>query len=69
MNEFSRVSWQGDYEWQLGQRGRRTGPEMGRADRPEPVSAQFGPGCFSRDSPFVCTCMWAFDVVSFVVKA
>jgi hypothetical protein len=30
---------------------------------------QFLPGCFSRDSLFVCTCMWAFDVVSFMVKA
>jgi hypothetical protein len=60
-------------EWRLGQRGCRTGPEMGWADRPGPVSAQFSlgflPGSFPRDSPFVCTCMWAFDVVSFVVKA
>jgi hypothetical protein len=41
--------------------------------RPRPVSARFGPGflpgCFSRDSLFVCTCMWALDVVSFTIKA
>jgi hypothetical protein len=39
--------------------------------RPRPISARFGPGllpgCFSRDPLFVCTCMWAFDVVSFMV--
>jgi hypothetical protein len=44
-----------------------------QAGRPRLVSARFGlgflPGCFSRDSLFVCTCMWAFDVVSFTVKA
>jgi hypothetical protein len=34
-----------------------------------PVQPRFLPGCFSRDSLFVCTCMWAFDVVSFTVKA
>jgi hypothetical protein len=28
----------------------------------------FLPGCFSHDSLFVCTCMWAFDVVSFTIK-
>jgi hypothetical protein len=41
---------------------------MGRS-----AQARFGPGflpgCFSHDSLFVCTCMWAFDVVSFTVKA
>jgi hypothetical protein len=41
--------------------------------RPRPVSAQFDPcflpGRFSRDSSFVCTCMWDFDVISFNVKA
>jgi hypothetical protein len=34
---------------------------------PRPISARFGhgfiPDCFSRDSLFVCTCMWALDVV------
>jgi hypothetical protein len=43
------------------------------AGRPRPVSTQFGPGllpgCISHDSLFVCTCMWAFDIVSFAVKA
>jgi hypothetical protein len=34
-----------------------------------PVWPRFLPGCFSRDSLFVCTCIWAFDVVSFMVKA
>jgi hypothetical protein len=38
-----------------------------------PAQARFGPGFlqayFSRDSLFVCTCMWAFDIVSFAVKA
>jgi hypothetical protein len=42
-----------------------------QAGRPRPISARFGPGllpgCFSRDPLFVCTCMWAFDVVSFTV--
>jgi hypothetical protein len=28
----------------------------------------FLPGCFSCDSLFVCTFMWAFDVISFEVK-
>jgi hypothetical protein len=50
----------------LGQMGARTGPGVGWAG-----SAQFGPGflpsCFLRDPLFVCTCMWAFDVVSFTV--
>jgi hypothetical protein len=44
-----------------------------QAGRPRPISAQFGPrflpGFFSCDSLFACTCMWAFDVVSFTVKA
>jgi hypothetical protein len=44
-----------------------------QAGRPRPISARFGPGflpgCFSRDSLFVCTCMWAFDVIFFTVKA
>jgi hypothetical protein len=44
-----------------------------QASRPKPVSARFGPGflpgCFSCDFLFVCTCMWAFDIVSFAVKA
>jgi hypothetical protein len=43
------------------------------ADRPRPFLGRFGPvflpGCFLHDSLFVCTCMWAFDVVSFTVKA
>jgi hypothetical protein len=38
-----------------------------KAGQPSPVSARFGlgflPGCFSRDSLLVCTCMWGFDVV------
>jgi hypothetical protein len=42
-----------------------------QAKWPRPISARFGPGllpgCFSRDPLFVCTCMWAFDVVSFTV--
>jgi hypothetical protein len=29
----------------------------------------FLPGCFLHDSLCVCTCMCAFDVVSFTVKA
>jgi hypothetical protein len=40
-----------------------------QAGRPKPISARFGPGCFSRDPLFVCNCMWAFDIVSFTVKA
>jgi hypothetical protein len=40
---------------------------MGWVDRPGPISTQFDPdffpGCFSCDSSFVCTCMWAFDIV------
>jgi hypothetical protein len=55
--------------------GREPGPEwagpVGPGRRPKPISARFGPsflpGCFSRDPLFVCTCMWAFDVVSFTV--
>jgi hypothetical protein len=43
------------------------------ADWPRPFLGRFGPvflpGCFLHDSLFVCTCMWAFDVVSFTVKA
>jgi hypothetical protein len=46
--------------------------QSAQAGRPRPISARFGPGfhpgCFSRDPLFVCTCMWAFDVVSFTVK-
>jgi hypothetical protein len=62
----------------LGQKGdaNRARSGLGRsaqASRPGPNSARFGPGflpaCFSRDPLFVCTCMWAFDVVSFTVKA
>jgi hypothetical protein len=44
-----------------------------QAGRPRLISARFGPGflpgCLSCESLFVCTCMWAFDVVSFTVKA
>jgi hypothetical protein len=44
-----------------------------QAGRPRLISAQFGPGllpsCFLRDSLFVCTCMRAFDVISFAAKA
>jgi hypothetical protein len=44
-----------------------------QAGRPRPVLARFSPsflpGCFSRDSSFVCTCKWAFHVVSFTIKA
>jgi hypothetical protein len=54
-------------------KGRRTGPGVGWASQPRPILAWFGPGflpsCFLHDSLFVCTCMWAFDVVSFTVKA
>jgi hypothetical protein len=43
------------------------------ADRPRPFLGRFGPvflpGYFLHDSLFVRTCMWAFDVVSFTVKA
>jgi hypothetical protein len=43
------------------------------ADRPRPFLGRFGPmflpGFFLHDSLFVCTCMWAFDVVSFTIKA
>jgi hypothetical protein len=43
------------------------------ADRPRPFLDPFGPvflpGSFVHYSLFVCTCMWAFDVVSFTVKA
>jgi hypothetical protein len=57
----------------------KTGREPGRsglgrlaqAGHSRPISARFGPGllpgCFLRDTLFVCTCMWAFDVVSFTV--
>jgi hypothetical protein len=42
-----------------------------QADRPRLISARFGPGflpgCFSHDPLFVCTCLWAFDVISFTV--
>jgi hypothetical protein len=55
-------------------RANRARSGLGRSDqagRPRPISARFGPGllpgCFSRDPLFVCTCMWAFDVVSFAV--
>jgi hypothetical protein len=55
--------------------GREPGPEWagpGGPGRPAqahfgPVRSWFPPGCFSRDLLFVCTCMWAFDVVSFMV--
>jgi hypothetical protein len=55
-------------------RGRESGPEWAGPVGPgRPAQAHFGPGflpgCFSRDPLFVCTCMWAFDVVSFTVKA
>jgi hypothetical protein len=44
-----------------------------QAGRPRPFLGRFGPvflhGCVSHDSLFVCTCMWAFDVISFTVKA
>jgi hypothetical protein len=44
-----------------------------QADRARPFLGRFGPvflpGCFPHDSLFVCTCMWAFGVVSFTVKA
>jgi hypothetical protein len=62
----------------LGQKGDANRARSGlgplaQADRPRPISSRFGPGFlpgfFSRDSLFVCTCMWAFDVVSFTVKA
>jgi hypothetical protein len=37
------------------------------ADQPRPFLCRFGPvflpSCFLHDSLFVCTCMWAFDVV------
>jgi hypothetical protein len=29
----------------------------------------FLPGCFSHNPLFACTCMWDFDIVSFMVKA
>jgi hypothetical protein len=62
----------------LGQKGVANQARSGlgrsaQAVRPRPISAWFGPGflpgCFLQDSWFVCTCMWAFDVVSFTVKA
>jgi hypothetical protein len=70
-------------QWQfidkhLGQKGdaNRARSGLGRsaqAGRPRPNSDQLGPGflpgCFSCDPLFVCTCMWAFDVTSFTVKA
>jgi hypothetical protein len=34
-----------------------------------PVRPRFLPGCFSRDLLFVCTCIWAFHVISITVKA
>jgi hypothetical protein len=57
--------------------GREPGPEwsrpVGPGRWPRPISARFGLGFllgfFSRDPLFVCTCMWAFDVISFTVKA
>jgi hypothetical protein len=49
---------------------------LGRSDwanRPSPFLSRFGPiflpGCYLHDSLFVCTCMRAFDVVSFTAKA
>jgi hypothetical protein len=62
----------------LGQKGdaNRARSGLGRsaqAGRPRPFSARFGPGilpgCFWRDPLSVCTCMWAFDIISFTVKA
>jgi hypothetical protein len=62
----------------LGQKGdaNRARSGLGRsaqAGRPRPISARFGPGflpgCLSRDPLFLCACMWAFDVVFFMVKA
>jgi hypothetical protein len=48
-------------------------PNQARNGLGRSVQAYFGPGffpgCFSRDSLFVCTCMWAFDIVPFTVKA
>jgi hypothetical protein len=48
-------------------------PNRARSGLGRSAQARFGPGflpgCFSCDSLFVCTCMWAFDVVSFTVKA
>jgi hypothetical protein len=54
--------------------GVEPGPEWAGPVGPgRPAQDRFGPGflpgCFSHDSLFVCTCMWAFDVVSFTVKA
>jgi hypothetical protein len=44
-----------------------------QAGRPRPFLRRFGPmflpGCFLHESLFVCTCMWAFGIVSFTVKA
>jgi hypothetical protein len=53
-------------------RGREPGPEWAGPVGPGRLSqAHFGPGflpgCFSCDPLFVCTCMWAFNVVSFTV--
>jgi hypothetical protein len=49
---------------------------LGRSEqvgRPMPFLGRFGPvflpSCFPHDSLFVCTCLWAFDVISFTVKA
>jgi hypothetical protein len=76
-NELSRGSRPGDYkqhEKQLGQRGVEPGPEwVGPVGSGRPAQARLGqgflPGCFLRDSLLVCTCMWAFDVISFMVMA
>jgi hypothetical protein len=62
----------------LGQKGVANWAQSGlgrsaQAGRPRPISARFGPSflpcCFSRDPLFVYTCVWAFDVISFTVKA
>jgi hypothetical protein len=51
----------------------RQAPRAKGGRKSGPISARFSPGfltgCFSRDPLFVCTCMWAFDVVFFTVKA
>jgi hypothetical protein len=66
------------YSKHLGQKGDANRAQSGlgqsaQAGRLRPISARFGPGFlpswFSRDPLFVCTCMWAFDVVSFTVKS
>jgi hypothetical protein len=47
----------------------RSGLDRSAQARFGPVQPRFPPQLLLRDSLFVCTCMWALDVASFIVKA